>query len=147
MRSTCLSVGAETDKRRNPVETRGAKTACCRGAVVDVLRAVSPAPTIHTHTLIAANQIAAGPSILTGVWLQAALVYIFCAVLACAQKCRQGEIGRGKVKLFPFLEPNNINQTYSHKFGAKKTPNSSFSCSSFIRNIKYKVMTGSGRLM
>lgn len=119
-RPTCLSIGAETDKRRNSVETRGARTACCRGAVVDVLRAVRPTPAIHTHTLIAANQIAAGPSILAGVWLQAALIYIFCAVLACAQKCKQGEIGRGKIKLFPFLEANTINQAYSHKFGAKK---------------------------
>lgn len=119
-RPTCLSVGAETDKRCHPVETRGATTACCRGAVVDVFRAVRAAPAIHTHTLIAAHQIAAGPSVLAGVGLQAALVYILCAVLACAQKCRQGEIGRGQINLFPFLEPNNINQAYSHKFGAKK---------------------------
>lgn len=80
---SCLSVGAETDKRRNPVDTRGASTARCRGAVVDVLRAVGSAPAIHTHTLIAADQIAAGPSVLAGVWLQAALVHIFRAVLAC----------------------------------------------------------------
>lgn len=64
-------------------------TTRCRGAVIDVLWAVGPAPAINTHTHIAAEQIAAGPSILAGVWLQAALVYVFRAVLACGQKRRQ----------------------------------------------------------
>lgn len=103
LRPTCLSIGAETDKRCNTVDTCGARTACCCGTVIDVLRAVRPAPAINTHTDIAPNQIAAGPSILAGVWLQAALVYIFCAVLTCGPKCRQGEKEHKKMKLFPYL--------------------------------------------
>lgn len=91
LRPTCLSIGAETNKRCNTVDTCGASITCRRGAVIDVLRAVRPTPAINTHTHIAPNQIAAGPSILAGVWLQAALVYIICAVLACGQICREGE--------------------------------------------------------
>lgn len=91
LRPTCFSVGTQTDKRRNAVDTRGAWTARCCSAVIDVLRAVRAAPAVNTHTAVAANQIAAGPSILAGVWLQATLIHIFCTVLACGQKCRKGE--------------------------------------------------------
>lgn len=79
---TCLSVGAETDKRCNTVDARGASAACRCSTVIDVLRAVGPTPPINAHTDIAADQVAAGTSVLASVWLQATLIHIFCAVLA-----------------------------------------------------------------
>lgn len=83
---TCLSMGTETDKRRNTVDACGAGAASRCSTVINVLRAVRPTPAINTHTHIAAYQVAAGPSVLASVWLQAALIYIFCTVLACRGK-------------------------------------------------------------
>lgn len=85
-------MGAETDKRRNTVNACGAGAAGCCGTVINVLRAVRSTPAINTHTHIAANQVAAGPSILASVWLQATLIYIFCTVLACRGKKRKTKI-------------------------------------------------------
>lgn len=87
-RPTCLSVGAETDEGRNTVDACGAGAARCCSAVVNVFRAVGSTPAINTHTDIAADQVAAGTSILASVWLQTTLVHIFCTVLTC------GEAGR-----------------------------------------------------
>lgn len=78
---TCLSMGAQTDKRCYTVDACGAGAARCCCTVINVFRAVGSTPAIHTHTNIAANQVAACSSILAGVWLQAALIHIFCAVL------------------------------------------------------------------
>lgn len=85
---TCLSVGTETDERSNTVDARGALAARSRSTVIDVFRAVGSTPAVNTHTDVAAKQVAAGASILAGVWLQTTLVHIFCAVLTC------GEAGR-----------------------------------------------------
>lgn len=79
---TCLSGRAHTEKWCNTVDACGALVARCCGAVINVLRAVRPTPAIDTHANIAANQIAAGPSILASVRLQAAFIHVFCAVLA-----------------------------------------------------------------
>lgn len=87
-RHTCLSHGAETEKRRNSVDARGARAARCCGAVIDVHRAVVAAPAINAHAGVAADRVAAGPAVLASVWLQATLVHIFSTVLAC------GEAGR-----------------------------------------------------
>lgn len=78
---TCLPVGAETDERRNTVDTRGACAARSCSTVIDVFRAVGSTPAVNAHTDVAAKQVAAGTSILAGVWLQTTLVHIFCAVL------------------------------------------------------------------
>lgn len=80
---TCLSVGAKTDKRRNTVDARGAWAACSCSTIIDVFRAVGSTPAVNAHTDIAANQVAAGPSILASVWLQTTLVHIFCTALTC----------------------------------------------------------------
>lgn len=85
---TCLSMGAETDKRCNAVDACGARAASRCSTVIDVLGAVGPTPPINAHTDIAADQVAAGTSVLASVWLQATLVHVFCTVLAC------GEAGR-----------------------------------------------------
>lgn len=85
---TCFSVGAETDKRCNAVDACGAGAARCCGTVVNVFRAVGSTPAINAHADIAAEQVAAGTSVLASVWLQATLVHIFCTVLTC------GEAGR-----------------------------------------------------
>lgn len=85
---TCLSVGAETDKRRNAVDARGARAARRRSTVINVFRAVGSTPAVNAHTDITADQVAAGTSVLASVWLQATLVHIFCTVLTC------GEVGR-----------------------------------------------------
>lgn len=79
---TCLSRRAHTEKWCNTVDTCGALVARCSGAVINVLRAVRPTPAIDTHANIAANQIAAGPSILASVRLQAAFIHVFRTVLA-----------------------------------------------------------------
>lgn len=90
---TCLSVGAETEKRCNTVDASGAGLARRCSAVINVLRAVRPTPAINAHADIAADQVAAGPSILASVWLQATLVHIFCTVLACGEARRwEGKI-------------------------------------------------------
>lgn len=84
-RRTCFSNGAETEERRDPVDARGAGAArrCC--AVVDVHRAVVAGPAINAHAGVAADRVAAGPAVLASVWLQATLVHVFGAVLACGE--------------------------------------------------------------
>lgn len=74
---------ADTDKRRDSINARGAGAACCCCTVIDVFRAVRSAPSVDTHTDVTTNQVAAGASILTSVWLQATLIHVFCAVLTC----------------------------------------------------------------
>lgn len=85
---TCLSVGAEADERGNAVDAGGARRARGCGAIVDVFRAVGPAPAVYTHTHVAAKQVAAGPSVLASVWLQATLIHILCTVLTCVESGR-----------------------------------------------------------
>lgn len=80
-KQTCLSVGAEADERGNAVDAGGARRARGCGAIVDVFRAVGSAPAVYTHTHVAAKQVAAGPSVLASVWLQATLIHILCTVL------------------------------------------------------------------
>lgn len=80
---TCLSMRADADKGCDPINARGARAASCCRTVIDVLRAVWSAPSVNAHTDVTTNQIAAGASILTGVWLQATLIYVFCTVLTC----------------------------------------------------------------
>lgn len=80
---TCFTRRADAEKRCDPVNARGALGAGGRGAVINVLGAVGPTPAVNTHADIAANQVGAGASVLASVWLQAALVYVFSAVLAC----------------------------------------------------------------
>lgn len=89
---TCLSVGAQTDERRNTVDARGAWAARRCSTVVNVFRAVGSTPAVDAHTDVAAKQVAAGAAILAGVWLQTTLVHVFCTVLTC------GEAGRRKCK-------------------------------------------------
>lgn len=80
---TCLSVGAETDKRCHTVDARGACSARSCSTVIDVFRTVRSTPTINAHTDVAANQVAASSSILASVWLQPTLIHILCTVLTC----------------------------------------------------------------
>ena len=79
-------MGAETDKRRNTVNACGARAAGRCSTVINVFRAVGSTPAINTHTDVAADQVAAGASVLASVWLQATLVHIFCTVLTCDTK-------------------------------------------------------------
>lgn len=78
---TCLSMGADTDKGRDTVDAGGARVARGCSTVVDVLRAVRSTPAVNADTDVAADQVAAGASVLASVWLQPTLVHIFCAVL------------------------------------------------------------------
>lgn len=80
---SCLSMRADTDKRCNSINACGAGAACCCCAVINVYRAVRAAPSINAHTDVTSNQVAAGASILTSVWLQAAFINVFCTVLTC----------------------------------------------------------------
>lgn len=78
---TCLSMGAEADKRCNTVDARGAWAACSCSTVIDVFRTVGSTPTINTHTNVAPNQVAACASILASIRLQSTLVHVLCTVL------------------------------------------------------------------
>lgn len=78
---TCLSVRTHADEGCNTVYACGALAACSCCTVINVFRAVRSTPTIDAYTDIAAGQVAAGTSVLTGVWLQPALIHVLCAVL------------------------------------------------------------------
>lgn len=91
---TRLSVGAVTDEGGHAVNACGAFAAHRCSTVVDVFRAVGSTPAINAHADIAADQVAAGTSVLASVWLQATLIYIFCTVLTCGEV--EGWTGRGE---------------------------------------------------
>lgn len=57
----------------------------CTGAVINVLTAVVPSPTIHTHALVTAIGVVACATILAGVGHQLALINVLCAKLACGR--------------------------------------------------------------
>lgn len=80
---TCLSVRTHADEGCNTVYACGALAACSCCTVINVFRAVRSTPTIDAYTDVAARQVAAGTSVLTGVWLQPALIHVLCAVLTC----------------------------------------------------------------
>lgn len=81
--TTCLSIGADTEEGCHTVDTGGALGAGSRSTVIYVLRAVQATPAVDTHTGVAALDVAAGPSILTRVGLQATLIHILCTGLTC----------------------------------------------------------------
>lgn len=78
---TCLSLRTQAGKGGHSVNAGGPRSAGGKGAVIDVLAAVIPAPAVHTHTAIASVAVGAGASILAGIGLQQALIHIFRAEL------------------------------------------------------------------
>lgn len=76
-------MGAFAEERSYSVMTGGSLMARCTGTVIDVLTAVIPSPTIHTHALVTAIGVVACATILAGVGHQLALINVLCAKLAC----------------------------------------------------------------
>lgn len=67
----------------HPVMARGSMEADSCSTVIDVLTTALPRPAIDTDTAMPSVGIKAGAPIVTGIWLQLAFIYIFCAKLAC----------------------------------------------------------------
>lgn len=80
---SCAAVRAFTVERSHSVMTGGAVVAGSTGTVVNILTAVVSSPTVYTHTLVTAEGVVAGASILTGIWHQLTLINILCAQLTC----------------------------------------------------------------
>lgn len=112
MSHTCFSIGADTKEGCHTVNTGGALGAGSRSTVIYVLRAVQATPAVDTHTGVAALDVAAGPSILTRVGLQATLIHILSTELTCRGKT----VGHSRRKNSPNLDTErNHRQTKKHR--------------------------------
>jgi hypothetical protein len=98
---TCFSIGADTKEGCHTVNTGGAIGAGSRSTVIYVLRAVQATPAVDTHTGVAALDVAAGPSVLTRVGLQATLIHILCTGLTCRGLGEESWIRETRVEKSP----------------------------------------------
>lgn len=80
---TCLSFWTNARKRSHSINASRSISTGGSEAIVNVLTAVIPAPTIDTDTSIASIVVGAGTSILTSVGLELTFINIFSAKLAC----------------------------------------------------------------
>lgn len=100
---TCLSFWAHAGEGSHPVNAGGARRAGGEGAVVDVLAAVVSTPAVDTHAAVAPVAVGAGASILTGIGLQQALVYILRAELSCPLRGAAAIVGVDAVHTNPSI--------------------------------------------
>lgn len=82
-KQTCAAMWTLAVEGRHAIMAGGSIVTSSVGTVINVLTAVLSGPAVDTDTVVPSVGIAAGASILTGVWHQLALINIFSAVLAC----------------------------------------------------------------
>lgn len=82
-----------TYKGCNSVVAGGSMHAGCTSTIIYVLTTVVSTPAIDTDAVIASVDVEAGPSILTGIWLQLTLIHIFCTKLTCPLRCASAVVG------------------------------------------------------
>lgn len=84
---TCLSFWANAWKRSHPIDASRSISTGGSEAIINVLAAVVPTPTIDTDTGVASIVVGAGTSVLTSVGLELTLINVFSAKLAwCTER-------------------------------------------------------------
>lgn len=91
------------EERRHTVMTCSSIKAHGSGAVVDVLAAVVAGPSVHAHTRVAAIGVEARATVVAGVRLHQALVYVLGTVLTCPLRWALAVVGVDSIYTNPTI--------------------------------------------